>query len=64
MRVTKSPDEQLNVKILNALRENGGYCPCRVEQTPDTKCMCKDFRDQMDRGEAGTCHCGLYVIEV
>lgn len=37
--------------------ENDGYCPCMVEKTPDTKCMCKDFRDQK---EPGPCHCGRY----
>lgn len=37
--------------------ENDGYCPCMVEKTPDTKCMCKDFREQK---EPGPCHCGRY----
>ena len=44
--------------ILDKLKENNGYCPCRIEQTPDTKCMCKEFREQTN---AGTCHCGLYI---
>ena len=38
-------------------KDNGGYCPCRLQKTPDTKCMCKEFREQ----EEGECHCGLYV---
>lgn len=37
--------------------ENGGYCPCMVHKTPDTKCMCKEFRDQKTHGP---CHCGRY----
>ena len=36
---------------------NDGYCPCAVGKTPDTKCMCKEFRDQKTEG---LCHCGLY----
>ena len=40
----------------NAVEDNGGYCPCMVERTPDTKCMCKDFREQ----ESGLCHCGRF----
>lgn len=36
---------------------NNGYCPCAIYKTPDTKCMCKEFREQM---EPGLCHCGLY----
>jgi len=43
-------------EILDAVSANGGYCPCRLDKTPDTKCMCKEFREQ----ESGVCHCGLY----
>lgn len=43
-------------KIKKLLKENGGYCPCLIEQNKDTKCMCKKFREQ----EEGICHCGLY----
>lgn len=50
-------DRDLVVKIQTQLKENDGYCPCRVHKTPDTKCMCKEFREQ----EEGECHCGLYI---
>ena len=50
-------DTELKEQILQALRESNGYCPCRIDRTPDTKCMCKEFRDM----EEGTCHCGLYI---
>lgn len=39
------------------VRQNDGYCPCAIERTPDTKCMCKEFREQ---DAPGKCHCGLY----
>lgn len=42
--------------VKEAVDNNGGYCPCRVSKTPDTKCMCKDFREQ----EEGNCHCGMF----
>jgi hypothetical protein len=29
-------------------------------KTDDTKCMCKDFRDQIAQGLPGKCHCELY----
>ena len=51
-----SEDKELVDEILTKLKENGGYCPCRIDKTPDTKCPCKEFRDQ----ESGECHCGLY----
>lgn len=44
-------------EIRKALKDNGGYCPCMLEKTEDTKCMCKQFREM----EEGTCHCGLYT---
>lgn len=61
MKVTKTDDILLRLAIEDKLRENGGYCPCRIEQTTDTKCMCKEFRDQLGRKENGACHCGLYI---
>lgn len=43
--------------IREGLKENGGYCPCSFEKSEDTKCMCKEFREQ---DTPGLCHCGLY----
>lgn len=43
--------------IRERLKENGGYCPCKLIKNEDTKCMCKEFREQ---NEPGFCHCGLY----
>lgn len=49
-----------NIEIVEAVKEGlkrtGGYCPCVLERTPDTKCMCKSFKEQKE----GLCHCGLY----
>ena len=44
-------------EIAAAVKANDGYCPCMRTKTPDTKCMCKEFREQT---ETGVCHCGLY----
>ena len=43
-------------EIAEAIADNDGYCVCAVSKNPDTKCMCKDFREQPE----GVCHCGLY----
>ena len=59
MSVRVSDDKELVQEIRRKLVENSGYCPCKVIKTPDTKCMCKEFREQ-DKGE---CHCGLYYKE-
>lgn len=57
MRITTNTDKQLVEEIRKRLRDNDGYCPCRLKKTADTKCMCKEFLEQ----EEGECHCGLYV---
>ena len=49
-------DAELVADIQAKLKENNGYCPCRLEKNEDTKCMCKEFREQ----KLGECHCGLY----
>lgn len=60
MKTKLNPNEDRVRQIREALKANGGYCPCRIDQTPDTKCPCKEFREQKMPGE---CHCGLYVKE-
>lgn len=60
MRIRVSDNKELVEEIRAKIKENGGYCPCRLEQTEDTRCMCKEFRDQIERRENGECHCGLY----
>ena len=43
------------------LAQKDGYCPCRLERTPDTKCMCTEFKNQIkDPDFEGFCHCMLY----
>lgn len=62
MRITTNSNKELVNQIREKLKETGGYCPCRVQRNEDTKCMCKEFREQIERGESGECHCGLYVV--
>lgn len=59
MKVTVTKDTELAKQVREKLRNNDGYCPCAIEKTEDTKCMCKDFREQ----GIGYCHCGLYYKE-
>lgn len=57
MRIKVSENKELVEEIRKSLKENNNYCPCKIEKTEDTKCMCKEFLEQ----ESGECHCGLYV---
>ena len=49
--------KEVDPSIKALVDENDGYCPCAIDRTPDTKCMCKEFREQK---EPGLCHCGRY----
>lgn len=59
LKITYNQNKQIVDKILDALDKNNGYCPCKLEKNNDTKCMCKEFREQKE----GYCHCGLYIKE-
>ena len=61
LKITYNQDKQIVDKILDALDKNNGYCPCKLEKNNDTKCMCKEFREQIkDPNFEGYCHCMLY----
>lgn len=59
MAIKVNTDSELVANVRQALKDNGGYCPCSLIKSEDTKCMCKEFREM----ETGTCHCGLYIKE-
>ena len=59
LKITYNQDKQIVDKILDALDKNNGYCPCKLEKNNDTKCMCKEFKEQKE----GYCHCGLQIKE-
>ena len=56
MRIT-----EVDKSVRALVEQNNGYCPCAIEQTPDTLCMCKEFREQ---DKPGLCHCGRFYKEM
>ena len=61
MAVRFNEDAALVAQIKEGLKRKGGYCPCRLQKTEDTKCICKEFRQQIADPEfEGYCHCLLY----
>jgi ferredoxin-thioredoxin reductase catalytic subunit len=61
VKVSLNPNAEIVAVVKEGLKRTGGYCPCRREQTEDTKCICKEFRQQMADPEfEGFCHCMLY----
>ena len=60
LRIIPNPDKEKRIEVAKAVKANDGYCPCVLPtaRNADTKCPCKNFREQDYEGE---CHCGLYV---
>ena len=58
LKIIKNPDEEMFKEVQAAVKANDGYCPCRLERTPETKCPCLEFREQTTEGE---CCCGAYI---
>lgn len=63
VQIKQTEDKELLEEILKQLKENDYYCPCSLTRTPDDKCMCKNFRDQIERKESGECLCGRFIAE-
>ena len=61
MAIRLNSDPEVVAAVREGLERTGGYCPCRVDRTDDTKCICREFREQMvDPDFEGYCHCMLY----
>ncbi len=61
MSVTLNPNKETVGFVREGLKRTGGYCPCRIVKTEDTKCMCTEFKEQIaDPEYEGFCHCLLY----
>ena len=59
-----NPDAEYVAKILAALKKKDGYCPCRLQKTPENICICEEFKQQIaDPDFEGFCHCRLYYKE-
>ena len=64
MKVRLNEDAEVVRMVREGLEARGGYCPCVRETSEDTKCMCRQFREQIaDPDFEGYCHCLLYYKE-
>ena len=57
LKITPNPNSEVFLEITNAVKDNDGYCCCEIDKNEDTKCMCKNFREQT---EGGFCRCGRF----
>lgn len=58
MKIIENQNTEVFKRISEAVKENDGYCPCMVFKNEDTRCMCKEFREQT---KSGPCRCGRYI---
>jgi ferredoxin-thioredoxin reductase catalytic subunit len=62
--VRLNEDAELVRQVKEGLKRTGGYCPCRLLRTPENKCICEEFKAQINDPEfEGYCHCMLYYKE-
>lgn len=64
IKVTTNPNNELVEEIRAKIKENNGHCACAVSFNDANVCMCKEFRNQIERKEEGECHCGLYSVTI
>ena len=58
LKIIKNPNEEEYNEISQAVEGNDGFCPCLTTKSPNTKCICKVFREQTTEG---SCHCGRFL---
>ena len=57
-------DPKFVERLQSVMQKNGGYCPCRIQRTPENICICAEFKQQIaDPDFEGYCHCQLYYKE-
>ena len=57
MKIKLNSDQEVVNTVREGLKRTGGYCPCRLERTEATRCMCQEFKDQIaDPDFEGYCH--------
>ena len=61
MKIRFNENQEIVDSVKEGLKQRGGYCPCRLTNSEETKCICKEFREQIeDPNFEGFCHCLLY----
>lgn len=57
MKIEQVSNKQQVALIRQKIKQNDGYCPCKLIKDETTRCMCQSFLT----GPAGECQCGLYI---
>ena len=59
MTLRVSDNRELVEEVRRKLRDNDGYCPCKLIKDETTKCPCAETINELPVGQE--CHCGLYI---
>lgn len=65
--IKQTDDKELLAEIIRQLKEHNNHCPCQFDDTsPDTLCMCADFKKMIDTNISGEyeCPCGRYIATI
>ena len=63
-KVRLNSDLETVARVREGLKRTGGYCPCRTERKPECKCICEEFKAQIqDPNFEGYCNFMLYYKE-
>lgn len=54
LKIIPNPDKDKYDSITQAVKDNDNYCPCSLVRNENSKCICKEFREQ---DYEGFCHC-------
>lgn len=58
LKIIPNPNAEMYNIVTKAVEDKNGYCPCMIDENQDTKCMCKEFKEQVSEG---ACHCGRFI---
>lgn len=61
IKVITNSNEDFVKEVREKIKNNNGHCACAISFNENNKCMCKEFREQIEQGITGECHCGLFV---
>ena len=46
MKIKLNSDEEIVKLVKKGLKDNDGFCPCKVLHLPENKCICEEFRNK------------------
>ena len=62
LKIIPNPDKEMYEAVTKEVKANDGYCCCRLVRDKNTRCVCKDFKNQQTEG---LCYCERFMkVEV